>query len=77
MLSKNFNLELEMFILTFPEQGSGNYGWWAKAGLLSVFANKVSLAPGYTHSLIYCVWKFLRQDEELNSCDRDSVVFEA
>ena len=67
----------ERLHFTFQSKDQETMVGWAKGGLLSVFANKVSLAPDHTHSLIYFVWTLWRQDIELNSWDRDHVVFEA
>lgn len=40
------------------DQGSENYGLWAKSVLLLVFVSKVLLYPSHAHLLMDCLWLF-------------------
>ena len=44
------------------EQGSADYGPWAKSGLPPVFVNKVLLEHSQIHSLTYFQWLFPTYD---------------
>ena len=56
------------------EQGSANYGPWARSVLSPVFVNKVLLEHSQAHSLTYSQWFFPSRAAELDSYDRNDMA---